>query len=368
MSGDEPSIYGEIFDWPCLRKRYLAFWKNRISNDSIIAHIQNPNPNRPPPEPWMLEASADKYLVPEKFYRLACWRRSGWNWHADLFQYLVPSYGPNIFAGFCGGRPQFGRDTVWHEPVIESLDEADRIHFDEDNKWWKAHLETTAYFSKQCAGKRLLAMTDFGGPADWISVLMGAENFMLGVIEEPDRMRDFALRLAGECNRAFDLISPLINKFNDGMVNWMPCWSDRRLGTVQDDIAVNLSPELYNEVFVPALRIMAGHTAHTVLHWHDGAQQHLDNLMKIDEIDLVQYGHDPNSPSFRNGLENMRKIQSAGKRLFISCVEAVDAEFFISNLDPNGLMMIINTPSDEASRKMCDNVRTWTQQRRATVG
>ena len=75
----------------------------------------------------MLAASADKYLVPENLYRLACWRRTGWNWHTDLFRYVIPSYGPNVFVDFCGGRPEFGRDTVWHEPVITSLDKAERM-------------------------------------------------------------------------------------------------------------------------------------------------------------------------------------------------------------------------------------------------
>jgi len=172
-----------------------------------------------------------------------------------------------------------------------------------------------------------------------------------------------ALRLAEECNRAFDLAYARIAPANDGSVNWMPCWSDRRMGTVQDDMAINFSPAMYREVFRPALREMAAHTEHTVLHWHDGCAHHLDALLEVDEIDLIQYGHDPNSPPFREGLANMRKIQAAGKRLFISCVEAEDVEFFIDRLDPRGLMMIINTANDAVSRRMIEKVREWTSRR-----
>ncbi len=362
-----PFSYSEIPNWPKLRERYRAFWDMQLRDEAIIAHVQNPNPHQPPPAPWMLEQSDGKYCNPEKFYQLSRWRRTSWNWYADLFRYLTPSYGPNVFAGFCGGRPQFGADTVWHEPVMDSLDQADRVHFEEDNPYWKIHLDTLAYFSERCAGVRQLAMTDFGGPADWISTLMGTENFLIATIEEPDRMRDFAIRLAHECNRAFDLVRPQVTAANDGAANWMPVWSDRPMGTVQDDIAINLSPTMYREVFLPALQVMAAHTERTVLHWHDGCHLHLDNLLAVDEIDLIQYGHDPNSPPFRQGLDNMRKIQAAGKRLFISCVEAEDAEFFIDNLDPRGLMMIINTSSDEASRRMVDDVHVWTARRLATV-
>jgi len=310
----------------------------------------------------MLEESAEKYLNPAKFFALTAWRRTAWNWHADLLKYVIPSYGPNVFIGFCGAQPVFGRDTVWHVPLIASLDEADRVHFAEDNPYWRTHLETVAFFSAHCAGNVQFGMTDFGGPTDWISAVMGTENFLIATIERPDAMRDFALRLAEECTRAFDLVYPLVTAANDGATNWMPCWSDRRMGTVQDDMAINFSPAMYRDVFLPAVRLMAAHTEHTVLHWHDGCAHHLENLLAVDEIDLIQFGHDPNSPPFRRELPYMRRIQAAGKCLFISCVESEDAEFFISHLDPRGLTMIIDTVDDEASRRMQDDVAAWVAQ------
>jgi hypothetical protein len=358
-----PFKYTLIPDWSRLRQRYQAFWNKKVLDDSPIVHIQNPNPNRPEPKDWMLEASSDKYLNPVKYFELSWWRRTSWNWYADLFKYLLPSYGPNVFVGFCGGRPEFGRDTVWHEPVITDLDESEKIHFDEDNCCWKIHLETVKYFSEYLAGVAHLGITDLGGPADWISTLMGTENFLIATAEQPDKMREFALRLASECNRAYDLLYPLITADNDGIVNWMPVWSDRRLGTVQDDIAINFSPEMYRDIFLPALQTMAAHTEHTVLHWHDGCAQHIDTLLAVKEIDLFHLGHDPNSPPFRKLLPDMKKIQAAGKNLFISCVEADDVEYFLSNLDPRGLMMIINTKTDKDSQRMEDDVNVWTRRR-----
>jgi hypothetical protein len=350
-----------------LRPRYLAFWEKRVADEAIIAHIQNPTRQRLAPEAWMLAAGEEKYLDPEKLYRLQNWRRSGWSWHTDLFKYRIASYGPNVFAGFCGGTPVFGADTVWHEPMITSLDEADRVHFTESNRYWQAHVATVDWFARACRGEEQFGVTDFGGPTDWISQLMGTENSLIATVEEPERMREFALRLVTECCQAYDLIYPRATAYNDGTVNWMPVWSDRRMGTVQDDMAINFSPAMYAEVFLPAIRHMAAHTEHTVLHWHDGASQHLDALLQLDEIHVVQYGHDPNSPPFRAALPAMQKIQAAGKRLFISCVEAEDVEFFIDRLDPRGLFMIIDTVSDEDSRQMEENVHRWTARRLRTA-
>ena len=357
----KPLNYTKIPDWNKLRKRYLAFWDKKIADSLIVAHIQNPNDMRPEPEPWMLEESEEKYLNPEKLFELQQYRQTGWNWHGDLFQYKVPSYGPNIFAGFCGAKVMFGRDTVWHEPTISGLDESDEIFFDLSNRYWKAHIEAVECFVDKCAGSEQIATTDFGGPADWISCLMGTENCLIATIEQPEKMHDFALRLAGECNRAFDILFPIITAENDGQANWMPVWSDVQMGTVQDDMAINFSPEMYADIFMPALKEMAVHTKHTVLHWHDGCAQHLDSLLKVNEIDLIQYGHDPNTGSFRTKIQDMQKIQTAGKKLLISCVESEDAEYFIRHLNPQGLMMIINTADDKSSMKMVNQVAGWTK-------
>ena len=144
-------------------------------------------------------------------------------------------------------------------------------------------------------------------------------------------------------------------------------WSDRRLGTVQDDMAINFSPSMYAEVFAPALRAMAAHTEHTALHWHDGCARHLETLLGMEKIDMIQFGHDPNTPPFRQSLGLMQKIQAAGKRLFITCIEPEDVAFFIAHLDPRGLAMIINTCDDEASRRMEDNVARLTAARMAEM-
>ena len=360
--------YKAIPDWPHLRERYTAYLDQRVLDQGIIAHIQNPAEQRPLPEPWMLEESEQKYLNPQKLFDLKCWRRTAWNWHADLFKYMTPVYGPNVFTGFCGGRPAFGRDTVWHDPVIKGLDEADKIHFDESNPYWRIQLEIADYFAQRCKGLAHISTVDFGGPTDWISQLMGTEAFLIATIDDPDKMRALAIRLARECNQAFDRVYPLVSRYNDGIVNWMPVWYPGRMGTLQDDMAINFSPALYADVFLPALTIMAEHTDYTILHWHDGCRQHLDALLQVAAIDLIQFGHDPSSPAFRELIPEMRKIQAAGKLLFISCVEAEDVAYFIRHLDPRGLMMIINTADDKASHDMAEKIIPWTSQRLAELG
>ena len=102
--------HSEIPNWAHLRERYADFWQGTLTDDAIIAQIQNPAETPVASEPWMEHPDEHAYLSPSKLFRLLRWRRSQWDWHMDLFAYCVPSYGPNVFAGFLGGQPVFGPD------------------------------------------------------------------------------------------------------------------------------------------------------------------------------------------------------------------------------------------------------------------
>ena len=90
---------------------------------------------------------------------------------------------------------------------------------------------------------------------------------------------------------------------------------------------------------------MAAHTKRTVLHWHDGCDQHIPALLAMPDITMVQYGHDPNSPPFPAKLAAMQAIQAAGKRLFIK-IEDAD----LAALDVGKSVQVLDIDGDDISR------------------
>jgi hypothetical protein len=360
--------YENIPNWSELRNRYLAFWDRQLLDDRSIVQIQNPNPSASDETLLLSRLLGNARNQAELLLKLQKQRKSQWNWHADLFDYCIPgNLGPMGFLAFCGGEPEYGNGTVWYEPFIDSLDEADKIHFDQDNRHWRVFLELLDELAGQCAEKQQISIPIDGSPLDWIASALGTEKFLFAIIEEPEKLHSLALRLAEEYLEAYDCFYPIITSRNDGICNWMPIWSENSMISFQDDLAINISPETYEDIFLPALRKIAGHSEHSILHWHDGARQHIDWIVKAKEIDVVQWGHDPSSPPFREALSDMCKIQESGKKLFISCVDAVDAEFFISRLDPRGLMMIINTANDRESKVMQAKIHEWTLLRQSEL-
>ncbi|MDD5706148.1 MAG: hypothetical protein PHR35_09500 [Kiritimatiellae bacterium] len=350
--------YERIPNWALLRERYLAFWNKQVLDRRPLLQIQNPNPAAPPPPPRLSSSQESDWTTYDRFRQRREWGKAQWNWHTDLFQYTTPSaFGPMSFLAFCCVQPVFDNNTVWYNPAIRSLDQADAIHFDPDSRYWRLFLELLEACVDDCAGKQQIAIPVDGSPLDWIAHALGTENMLFAVIEQPEALHRFAMRLATEYLQAYDSFYPLLTSRNDGVCNWLPVWSDRPLISLQDDLAINVSPQAYQDIFLPALRRMAAHAERASLHWHDGARQHSDWIAAVPEIDLVQWGHDPASPPFRAALPHMQKLQAAGKRLFISCVAAEDAAFFLDNLEPGGLIMIVDAADDAESLRLEQTLR-----------
>ena len=86
---------------------------------------------------------------------------------------------------------------------------------------------------------------------------MGTEQFLMESISNPEKMREFAIRLASESCEPLKLTVSRFSRIPEGYLNWMPFWSDSPMNTVQDDMAINFSPEMYADIFLPALKLIA---------------------------------------------------------------------------------------------------------------
>jgi len=361
--------YARVPDWPAIRGRYTGFWECATPADRCLMQVQNLAAEKPPHEAWMDDpAFAErKYLDPDLFFRLVDARRGEWHWHGDLFQYRIPSFAPNSLAMYCGARVVFGA-TIWQGPVIERIEDADRVRFDPENRFWRNHLEAVDCFIERCRGREPLGMTDFGGPADWIGTLMGTSNLCLAVAENPDAVRDFALRLADVFRDLWDIVYARVAPHFDGTCNWLPMWGPGRLGVVQDDLSILFSPAVYREVFIPAIRRMASHFEKTLFHFHNGCIHQLDNLLAVPEISAIQFGMDPAMPPIVSYEAALRRTQEAGKGLFIGVLEPADVRPLIERLDPRNLLLLTTAPDDDTSRRLVADSTAWTQERVAALG
>ena len=363
------NAYTSIPAWPLIRQRHLAFWERRVPDGGVLMHVQNPRREPRVPMPAFYRAPhAKNVLDPGQQFAIKEYRRGLWEYHGDLYEWEIPSFRPGNLAAYLTHEVRFSGDTSWPVPVGERIEDVLDLEFDLANEFWQATLELTDSLVERYRAMIQIGMAAFAGPADWLAALIGAENLCAEAASKPDTVRQTSERLADLCVRLDDILYAKVFPHFDGCCNWLPMWDAGRVKLVQDDTMILFSPTMYGDVFGSSIsRLLAGGD-HTMFHFHDGAVQHLDWLLNMPDLHAVQFGHDPTTPPLTQQTAALRRIQLAGKGLFISVVRPDEVRPLIHGLDPRGLLLLPHCSDRDASRRIVESARKWTAERCEALG
>lgn len=83
----------------------------------------------------------DKYLDVD--YRVRCFEEMlhRTNFYADAVPYFHTAIAPGDLALFAGACPQFSQDTVWFDPVVDDITQAEIPSCQPKNEYWKTALD-----------------------------------------------------------------------------------------------------------------------------------------------------------------------------------------------------------------------------------
>ena len=139
----------------------------------------------------------------------------------------------------------------------------------------------------------------------------------------------------------------------------MPFWAPEPFVRTQCDVSCMLSPKMFDRFIVPELEEGEEHGA---LWYHlDGwnARQHLQRLLSLPYVRVIQYTPAPGEPD--NGpehLEMYRRIQAAGRIVHIS-LPAENIEPLLRGLDPGRLMLDTSCPGREEGERLLERSARW---------
>jgi hypothetical protein len=122
-----------------------------------------------------------------------------------------------------------------------------------------------------------------------------------------------------------------------------------------DDCMTQMSPQMYADVFFPAIEKFHEETNpdRTLLHFHNAAGAYADVLAERGLFDAVQWGIDPNHPVLED-LDRLKRLQAAGVRLFIGVLDVEEAETLLEELAPKGLLLLVDAPDLESARGLLE--------------
>lgn len=336
-----------------VRERLYAFWDREIVDRACVCvlapkkkgdHIsmfENPHDLRN--DPAALKAY---WTDPETIYRENIERLERTWMGGDVLPVIFQNYGTSGHCNYYGARPVYGNDTIWFDPVWDSLEDADNAYTE---TLLKDHLEIARYLTERGKDQYFVGMPDSTGTIDALGHLYGTENVLIDMLEEPEQVK----HAIGTVNRGWistnERFYQISRELNGGGAHaWMHLLAPGRLTHMQCDMSVMLSADMYEEFAVDELKQQMEWLEYPVYHF-DGIEQekHLVHILALEKLRAIQWTHVAGQKSAGHYVPVLKRIQEAGKGLIIMAPPS-DVPVLMSELSSKGLY--IHTEAEDAGQ------------------
>ena len=126
------------------------------------------------------------------------------------------------------------------------------------------------------------------------------------------------------------------------------------------DLGAMISRDFFNQFSLPYIKKEVKHFRHNIFHLDGkGVANHVDELLKIEEIQAVQWvqGVGDDKPIMQ-WVDFIKKIQEAGKSIVVD-LEPEELEPFMDAMDPRGIYLCIPEKEPEQQRRIMDRLLKW---------
>ena len=180
------------------------------------------------------------------------------------------------------------------------------------------------------------------GIADVSAAIMSTEPMLFALYDEPDLMHGFFDYIRKNMTVFFEENLRRFKSFHGGyLLGQYFIWAPEKCLRIQDDAMAVISPHLYQEFIMPLNRKIASLSQCTTIHLHLTAAHVLDQIISAPEIKAVEYDIDEGSATAAMYVDNMKKIQAAGKIMIIKArFSREDLDVLSKALSYKGLCLI----------------------------
>ena len=329
-------------DWEETKARYRVWWEHGYFGRcalAVTATRDDPPDGAPPPPAESPE---------QKWYDLD-WISRDRDYHFRR-TYFGGEALPVWNAGYSGvsGIPTMlgcpidvDMDTGWNDPILvgqDALDVGD-IRIDETSRAYTFALDMLRRAAHESREKSIPSIGAFGGGGDTLAALRGTQQLLIDCIERPDQVRAAEELLMDMWMEFYDRCYAIIQERAEGSTCWFSLWSPGRFYAAQNDFSYNISPSMFQDIFLPSIRRQTESLDHSVYHV-DGvnAFQHVDALCGLPRLQAIQIAPGAGSPSPLHYADVLKKVQAAGKNLHIT-ISPDEVEPALAVLSARGLFI-----------------------------
>lgn len=346
-------LYNDHFDE--VKTRMEAYW-NRDSVDRCSAALMVSRPdNRDFGE-------KNFYFDVETADRMHRMRFESYDYLWESIPCLFPYFGTSGIAEYAGCRPEYSPRTAWFHPCLPDPD-ANAISYccPEAFERQKSAIRELLLLS---GGDYAVSVTDNCGIADALAAMRGPEELLMDMIADGDFVSEGIQKLLSIYKDTQEQLFDLVRDNNEGSIlSWMHLWAPRRCAQLQCDLSVMISPEMYRTYIMPELEELTDFLDYPVYHL-DGREQirHLDMLLSLKKLKAIQWTPVVGQPKTSTFLQELRKIQKAGKNLILF-PQTDELELLLDHLSCRGLHLVLYAGSKEEADYIQKTIRTHSKDR-----
>lgn len=365
-------------DWPQAEERMAAWWQREVL-DRPVVQVKAPRAGvtrayldsltRPwgvPPDQIHAWYTDPDQVIPrcEKLVESTFWGGEAFPVVFPVSISLVA-----ITAAYLGCPYTIHPDshTGWAAPIIHDWASRPHIAFDPANPWWRISRQLLDAAAQVASGRFYVGTPDLNGPTEIVALLRDSQQFAIDLLDSPERIRAAFTEANFAWLRYWQAANGVIHQWIDGYLYWMGIWSDVPSVDLQCDFNVLISSQMFDEYFLPHLEEQTRWVERTIFHLDGpGAIRHLDSLLSLPRLDGIQWVPGDGKPSTSKWLPLLRRIQSKGRLLVLSC-EPEEVEVLLRELEPEGLLLSVTCDSEKEAKDLLTKVPGWATRRYWTV-
>ncbi len=334
-------------NWEESRQHYLDWWAGRGLVITMWEHLETEGPPHedvpcPPPARDLHHYWFDPEWRGDNIH----YRLSRSSFKADILAVANTHLGPGSLAAILGAELEGGPDTIWIHPRATP---ADPIRLDEDNRWWRLHLDLIRACKKRSQGRYLVGCPDLIEGLDTLAGLWGTQPVLLEMMDHPDELEQALDAVNRIWREVFERIYSEINENGEMAFCYFSLWAPGRVAKLQSDISGMISPRNFRRFVRPFIRQQCQWLDYSLYHL-DGmeALRHLDALLEIEELDAIQWTPGIGQPQGGDPrwYDLYRRIRAAGKAVMPSGVKLAELQPLLDAIGPAGVNVLMDFRSE----------------------
>ena len=246
-------------------------------------------------------------------------------------------------------------------PTLTDVEQLQDLSFSRENPWYQKYLEFSRKLTALSEGRFPVAQPILRGVTDTVGSILGQQNLVWGIIDEPDFIRK-AFDVVVDAQRAliedqYKVIQPYHGGYNLGFYH---IWAPGKVLWFQEDLAALLSPQHFDEfLFRTYNRYVEGYD-YTTVHLHPTAFHHLDGIMGVKGLTAVQINIDENVSDLETLFPACQKVIEGGKRLLLGMgsFSKNDLDLILKKLQRNSIALNIIANSVEEANELMEYIES----------